>query len=68
MARGDRPFADMDDLWRRAGVPVAAVVGDLAPATVAPFPVASLVETCGRDAALVDPLRSAARAVTSILA
>ena len=24
-ARGDRPFADMDDLWRRAGVPVAAL-------------------------------------------
>ena len=56
------------DRARAAGVPVAAVVGDLAPATVAPFPVASLVETCGRDAALVDPLRSAARAVTSILA
>ena len=25
-ARGDAPFADVDDLWRRAGVPVASLV------------------------------------------
>lgn len=53
---------------RAAGVPVAAVVGDVAPGTHAPFPVVSLVETSGRDRALTDTLAAVREATARLLA
>lgn len=52
------------DRARAAGVPVAAVVGDVAPGTDAPFTVVRLVEAYGCHRALTDTL-AAVRATTA---
>ena len=50
-----------------AGVPVVAIAGRIAPDVEAPVPVYTLEDAVGLDAAMADPLGSAAYVTRAVL-